>query len=221
MDEENKEVEAVKAKKPKKERKKKEKKEKPVLSKEERAILRRKRIKIGLLVVAVLLAADLVYGVIHLSYKLVKKNRACSISSSTSKVLRDYEYNKVYVRDYVVYGENLSLYHYDYEVDGDNDFLLRENAKFILKDECKNTSYTFNVSPYMDENIDLSVLKEGNYHVYYQSSLTPLSLVSFEVVYPELKYDFYTLPFKKNKGDVNYSRRHVEITSSSNLLLLK
>ena len=224
MDVEEKEAMAAAEEAAKKGKKKKEKKkkEKPILSPEQIKALRYKRAKIALLVIAILLAGDLIFGIIHFSVKTIKSHNACSINHSTSKILNEYDANKLTIRDYVVYGETLSLYRYDYDANGLNDDLLYENAKYTLKDACKGTTYEFELSQYLDnKNIDLSVLKEGNYHVYYQNIFTPSSIVEFEVFYPELKYSMYTLPYKKNKGDVNYTRKYIEIGASQSLLLIK
>lgn len=177
----------------------------------ERKLLMRKRWKIVLIILNLVLLAELVYGLINIVYKQIKNVSSCSVVNKINKNMDEYRFNNIAIRDYVVYGDSLSVFRYDYNYTNENDYFIKENSKFILKDLCQKKEYSFNTSPFLDENIKLTSLSKGNYYVFYHDGENE-SLLTYEVYDKDLDYSFYSLPYKKNNSDLNYTRKHISIS---------
>ncbi|MBE6124040.1 MAG: hypothetical protein E7184_00655 [Erysipelotrichaceae bacterium] len=178
---------------------------------ENRKKLVRKRFKIVLIILNLVFLAELVYGLINIVYKQVKNANSCSVVNKINKNMDEYRFNNIAIRDYIIYGESLSVFRYDYDYEKNNDYFVKENSKFILKDLCTKKEYSFAPSTNLDQNIILSTLKTGNYYVFYQDDEHEY-LLTYEVYDPDFDYSFYTLPYKKNSSDLNYTRKKIVIS---------
>lgn len=178
---------------------------------EERKQLARKRLRVVLIILNLVLLVEFVYGLINIVYKQIKSSNTCSVTNKLNKKIDDYRFNNIAIRDYIIYGDNLSLYRYDYDYEGKNDYFIKENAQFVLKDLCQNKEFSFDVSSSLDSNIKLTTLTKGNYFIFYKDNDTQ-SLLTYEIYDKDLDYTLYSLPYKKNNSDINYTRKKITIS---------
>lgn len=138
------------------------------------------KVAIPLLVLAVF--------VVFFSANLVMKNQGdkeafvvCDLNSEKTIELLDKKYKQTYeFKDYLVYGESLSLFAKNYTgLDADD-----MNGKTIkLKDVCSDRTYSFVVDRKVDRKILLGHIEAGFYEVYLVEDLKEKRLYSSEEIF--------------------------------------
>ena len=169
----------------------------------ERRLLMHQRLRKLLLVINLIFALYLCVQLVKVCYKHINRTSEPTYANKIDNLMNDgsnpYKLRNTPVRDYVVYGTNLSLFYYDYDVSGSNGYYVKDGSKFILKNLANEKVYTFNTSSYLDENIDLTSLDVGTYVVFYleQDGLDDM-IVTHESYDSANQYTIYSLPYKKD-----------------------
>lgn len=169
----------------------------------ERRLLMHQRLRKLLLVINLIFALYLCVQLVKVCYKHINKTSEPTYSHKIDNLMNDgsnpYKLRNTPVRDYVVYGTNLSLFYYDYDVSGTNDYYVKTGSKFILKNLANDQTYEFKTSYYLDENIDLTSLNVGTYVVFYleQEGLDDM-IVTHESYDSANQYTIYSLPYKND-----------------------
>ena len=168
----------------------------------ERRFLLHQRFRKVLLIINLLFAIYLVIQLVKVCYREVdNKDKEPSYSLIINDLMNEgekpYKLRSTPIRDFIVYGDNLSLFYYDYDVTGTNDYYVKEKAKFTFKNLDNNKTYTYRTSLYLDENIYLSSLSVGTYVVFYQEDdILDDMIVTHEAYNKNNEYVLYSLPYK-------------------------
>lgn len=169
----------------------------------ERRLLMHKRLRKLLLLINFLFALYLSVQIVKICYKKIDNNSVPNYSHKIDNIMNDganpYRLRSTPVRDFLVYGDSLSLYYYDYEVSASNDYYVSANSKFVLRNLKNNEEYTFKTSNYVDKNIMLSTLDVGTYVIFYsENDNVDDMIVTHESYNKNIQYTTYSLPYKVN-----------------------
>ena len=177
---------------------------------DENEIQRRMKLHQGLrkvlLVINLLFAFYLVTQLVKVCYRNINGDRDKNYSTKIDKLMNDgensYKVRSIQIRDYLLYGDNLSLFYYDYDVSANNDYFVKDEATFRLLNLDNNKEYVYDTSLYLDQNINLSDLDEGTYLLFYkEDSVSDDYIVTYEAYNPDKEYIFYSLPYKSERKD--------------------
>jgi hypothetical protein len=108
------------------------------------------------------------------------------------------------VRDFIVYGDSLNLFYYDYDVSELNDYYVSNTSKFVLRNLRTNEEYVYKTSRYLDQNIMLSSLDLGTYVIFYsEADNLDDMIVTHESYNKNKEYVTYSLPYQANNKMVH------------------
>lgn len=174
----------------------------------ERRLLMHKRLRKLLLFINLLFALYLSVQIVKVCYKKIDSNTVPNYSHKIDNIMNDganpYRLRSTPVRDFLVYGDSLNLYYYDYEVSSTNDNYVSPTSKFVLRNLKDNKEYIFNTSIHVDNNIMLSTLDVGTYVIfYYENDNVDDMIVTHESYNKGREYTTYSLPYKVNNKMVH------------------
>ena len=125
----------------------------------ERRLLVQKRFRKLLLMINLLFALYLSVQIVKICYRHIDSNKEINYSNKIDNIMNDgsnpYRLRSTPIRDFIVYGDSLNLFYYDYNVSTYNDYYVGPSAKFVLRNLKTNKEYTFKTSIYLDQNIML------------------------------------------------------------------
>ena len=125
----------------------------------------------------------LIYMIIHILFPKQDNGediKICTYDSSRTYSLLTEEYENIYeISDYFFYGENLSLLQKEYKLNKTDDL----SGKTIqLRNLCNDKKVLFQLTNYIDQQIDLGELENGFYEVYVVNNLQEYRVTSNEEI---------------------------------------
>ncbi|MGN1344972.1 MAG: N-acetylmuramoyl-L-alanine amidase [Traorella sp.] len=150
----------------------------------------------------------IIYLIINLLFPKEEKpnnTKICTYDSSRTYSLLSQEYENTYeINDYFFYGENLTLLKEPYQL-GKTDDLYGKTIQ--LRNLCNDKKILFQLTSYIDQQIDLGEIEDGFYEIYVVNNLQEYRLISNE----KMEDLFYTVTR-------NEKNKKVELIATDNYL---